>query len=152
MDPIGKFGARFGKLSLAARLVIVTAAMALLAGALLPVASARNGAAGVQAVILAAVVCCISANLALYLSVRWQGTPQAVNAALAGLLVNMMLPLGVGAAAHFALPELAAARVLLWVLAFYLTALVIKTPLALAPVGDSNTGHPTARTTSTSGT
>lgn len=130
---IGRLTTRVSRLSTAMRLAWLNAALLAVTGCGLTIGSARYGATGVAAVLTAAVVCGLCANVALLLAIRWHGTPNGVAGSLAGSLVGMLPPLFVGFTLHQQQGDLARAGVFGWILAFYLTALVAKT-LLVAPV------------------
>jgi hypothetical protein len=130
---IGRLTAHVSRLSTAARLAWLSGVLITATCAGLTTAVARHGAAGAAAVLTAALVCGVCANAALLLSLRWHGTPNGVVGALAGSLIGMMPPLFVGFTLHQQQGELARAGVFGWIVAFYLTALVVKT-LLTAPV------------------
>lgn len=130
---IGRLTTRVSRLSTAKRLAWLNGVLVAAACLGLAMAAAWHGTSGVAAVLTAAAVCGACANAALLLSVRWHGTPNGVVGALAGSLVGMLPPLFIGFTLHQQQGELARAGVFGWIVAFYLTALIVKTIL-VAPV------------------
>ena len=147
---IGRLSVRLSRLSTAARLAWLNGALGFVLLPSLAIAATFDGAAGVYSVLVAFAVCTVASNAALLLSTMWHGTPNGVSGALAATLIGMFPPLLIGCALHLRGGALAQAGVLNWILAFYLTALIVKT-LLVAPVSAVAAHSPTS-TTSKAGT
>jgi hypothetical protein len=130
---IGRLTAHVSRLSTAARLAWLNGALLVVLCVALSIAAARDGAAGFTAVLVAALVCTLSANAALVLATLWHGKAQGVAGALAGTLVGMLPPLAIGFTLQRQGGELARAGVFGWIVVFYQSALIVKT-LLVAPV------------------
>jgi hypothetical protein len=130
---IGRLTLHVSRLSTAMRLAWLNAALVAVACLGVALGASRHGAMGVVAVLTAALVCGVCANVALLLATRWHGTPNGVVGSLAGSLVGMLPPLFVGFTLNQQQGDLARAGVFGWIVAFYLTALMVKT-LLVAPV------------------
>jgi hypothetical protein len=111
---------------------------ALIAAVLLPFAAViawfgyrHAGLLGVEAAVIAFLVCWLSASLAL--AIAWIG--HQINfsalAVFGGMFVRMGLPLGAGLALKKLSPELSEAGVFTMILGMYLVALVVETLLSL---------------------
>lgn len=125
-------------LSLPLACSILTAAM-LPAGALAGWwAYAHHAMAGLQAVLLAAVTCWLSATVALVLAGLLAGTPQAISGILGGTLVRLAGPLLVVAGCAAARSPLAAAGLFGYMAVFFLYVLVIETLLLIGLVRASS--------------
>ena len=98
----------------------------------LPLAFAASGVPGVLASLLAVTVCLVGGEAGLLIA-SLPGTLSAMT----GGLVRMMLVLGIGLGLHFALPTLASAGFVFYLLAFYLIGLVPETILFLADASRS---------------
>lgn len=122
------------QLSLSAACAILAAAMAP-AGALAGwLAYARHSAAGLQAALLAAVTCWLSATVALMLAGLLAGTPQAISGILGGTLVRLAGPLLITAGCAALGSPLSAAGLFGYMLVFFLYALAIETVLLIGLV------------------
>lgn len=121
-------------LSLPLACSILTAAM-LPAGALAGWhAYARHSTAGLQAALLAAVTCWLSATVALVLAGLLAGTPQAISGILGGTLVRLAGPLLVVVGCAAAGSPLAAAGLFGYMAVFFLYVLLIETLLLIGLV------------------
>lgn len=98
-------------------------------------AHAQSGWTGVVAVIVAASVCCLSAILALVVTERFRGTPNAVPALMGSMLIRTMVPLGIGFAISRSHRELFEVGVFGWVLVYYLGCLAVETLFAVRLLG-----------------
>lgn len=147
---IGRLSARLSRLSTAARLAWLNGVLGVVLLLSLAIAATLDGATSLYAVLVAFAVCTTASNAALLISLMGHGTPNGVSSALAGTLVGMFPPLMIGCALHLRGGSLAQAGVLNWILAFYLTALIVKT-LLVAPVATVAAHSPTS-TTSKAGT
>ena len=90
----------------------------------------NHGAAGLQASVVAGVVCWIGASAALFLVALLQG-PLAVHGTIAGIFFRMWLPLGTGVLLDNMNRPLAEAGVFGMILLYYLVALAVEMPLSL---------------------
>lgn len=130
------------RLSLPVACSILAAAMAP-AGALAGwSAYARHSTAGLQAALLAAVTCWLSATVALILAGLLAGTPQAISGILGGTLVRLAGPLLVTAGCAASHSPLSAAGMFGYMVVFFLYALAIETVLLIGLVRSSSSLAP----------
>jgi hypothetical protein len=113
-------------------------ACALVGVCLLPVAAAiawfgygRSGLTGVAAAAIAAVICWLSACLALGSVFVGQRLDAGIQGILAAMLFRMGLPLAAAMGLKQISPPLAGAGILWMILGLYLVALVVETLLSL---------------------
>lgn len=126
------------RLSLPVACVILTAAI-VPAGALAGWhAYARHSTAGLQAAMLAAATCWLSATAALVLTGLLAGTPQAISGILGGTLVRLAGPLLVTVSCAVSRSPLAAAGLFGYLVVFFFYVLVIETLLLLGLVRSSS--------------
>jgi hypothetical protein len=97
-------------------------------------ANANHGSAGIQAALVAWLLCTAAAFAALLISVSFASTPLAPSANLGSMGIRMGIPLFGLIVLPNAAPSLAAAGLLQSLLACYLVALVVETLLALRHV------------------
>lgn len=96
---------------------------------------------GVNAVLIAALLCWVGSILGIIPSVLARNSEQpeqGVNAVLMGMLVRMSIPLGGGFILHQSVEQLADAKILMFTLIYYLIALIVDTILALKFVRINN--------------
>lgn len=122
------------RLSVPVACAILTAAM-VPAGALAGWhAYARHSTAGLQAALLAAGTCWLSATAALVLTGIFTGTPQAVSGILGGTVVRLAGPLLVTAACAASRSPLSAAGLFGYMVFCFLYTLVVETLLLVGLV------------------
>lgn len=91
----------------------------------------RQGAAGLQATIVAAGVNWFAASVALLCLERFRRVGQALSGILLGMLVRLGLPLAVGIILDHKAGDLSRAGVFGWIVVFYLIALIAETSLSV---------------------
>ncbi|MFI4877119.1 MAG: hypothetical protein ACIALR_17325 [Blastopirellula sp. JB062] len=94
------------------------------------IAHTQHGAVGVQAALLAALLCGGCSLAALALIATYKRTPFALHAALAGIGLRTGLPLVIGAFLKQAEGPLAEAGVFGMIMIYYLITLLVETILA----------------------
>lgn len=116
-------------------------ACALLAAAIAPAgalagwqAYTRHSTTGLQAALLAAVTCWLSATAALVLTGLLTGTPQATSGILGGTVVRLGGPLLVTAACAASRSPLSAAGLFGYMVVFFLYGLALETLLLIGLV------------------
>ncbi|HJT35367.1 MAG TPA: hypothetical protein VJ783_25300 [Pirellulales bacterium] len=125
------------RLSVPVACVVLTAAMAP-AGALAGWhAYARHSTLGLQAALLAAGTCWLSATAALVLTGLLAGTPQAISGILGGTLVRLAGPLLVTVGSAVSRSPLASAGLFGYLVVFFFYVLIIETSLLLGLVRSS---------------
>lgn len=100
-------------------------------------AYARHSTVGLQAALLAAGTCWLSAMAALILSGLLAGTPQAISGILGGTLVRLAGPLLVTVSCAVSRSPLAAAGLFGYLVVFFFYVLIIETLLLLGLVRSS---------------
>lgn len=134
---IGRWSAKVSEMSLAKRCAWLNGAMAAVLVVCLAIAAvSAEPIRTLAAVLTAAFICTLSANIALVPALLWHGTPNGVNGALAGMLLGMFPPMAACLMFQLRGGPLTEAGVVYWILAFYLTALTVKT-LLVAPAAIS---------------
>lgn len=116
----------------------LVAGCALLAGVLLPVAGiiawfgySRSGVNGIGASLLAALVCWLSASLALSAAFIGQRLGMGIHGLLIGIMLRTGLPRAIGVLLQKQGGPLAEAGVFMMILGLYLCSLVAETVLAM---------------------
>jgi hypothetical protein len=99
---------------------------------------ARNGTIGLKAVLVAAFTCWTASVLSLVLSGAWRHSSQAVVGILAAVLVRMSIPFGTIVLAGDG--PLVQARLVGWILTFFLFTLVVETSLLVWLLRSSSRG------------
>jgi hypothetical protein len=117
--------------SLLVACALVGLALAPVAGGVVWYGYSRSGTLGIAAALIAALVCWISASLALVAVFVGQRLDAGIQGILAGMFFRMGLPLGVAMALKLNSPPLAEAGVFTMILVLYLVALVVETLLSL---------------------
>jgi hypothetical protein len=117
--------------SLAARAAALWVATLALGVLVAPVAGLLGGGAGIAASAVAGAACLAGATTALVLCDLLRGPHLALHGILLGMMVRMGLPLGCALIGHFAVPALANAGLLFYLLVFYPVTLAIETALSL---------------------
>jgi hypothetical protein len=91
------------------------------------IAFGKHGVEGINAVGIAALICGLGAVLALVTTAKLRGLHRALWALLAGTVLRMVLPFGLGLLLVQTSPTLKQAGVLGWMVAFYLPLLLVET-------------------------
>ena len=95
------------------------------------IAHAASGSSGVVAILVAAVVCGLAAIVALFLTERTHGTPNAVAGLFGSVLLRTMVPLVLGFAISQVNQQLSDAGVFGWFVVYFLGCLAIETLLVV---------------------
>ncbi|MCC9605270.1 hypothetical protein LOC69_05170 [Blastopirellula sp. JC733] len=93
-------------------------------------ANTQHGEIGIQAVLLAAMICWGSSLAALTLIVTYRRTPFGLHAAMAGIGLRTGIPLAIGAFLKQAEGPLAEGGVFGMIMVYYLLTLLVETMLA----------------------
>ena len=96
------------------------------------------GSPGIQAACLAAAVCLLSAEAALFLAGLFKGTAHAVSATLAGMFLRTGIPLFAGITFDKAGGPVAEAGLFGMILVYYLITLLVESVLAVQMLGGLN--------------
>jgi len=113
--------------------VFVLAAMVALGWLLLcPLSYGLSGVDGLVASAVAALVCLAGGELGLLVAAAFRGPMAAMNGAVLGMLVRMVVPLFGGVAIHLMVPRLADAGFVFYLVAFYMVDLAAEIMLLLA--------------------
>jgi len=132
-SPARQVSERPPSLTLACLLLAIAAAVA--GAAVGFVAYQRQGFAGLQAAVVADVVCWLSATAALLLAGSLRNTPHAVSGILGGTLVRLIPPLAVAGLYRVAAPAVSQAGLFGYMVLFFLLMLVVETLLLVWLLG-----------------
>jgi hypothetical protein len=126
-------------LGLGAHATLLAGVLLVAVAAAAPIALAASGLPGLVAALVAAAVCLVGAELALALAALFHGPAAAMYALAVGMLARTVVPMLLGVTLHLAVPELAAAGMIFYLLGFYFVALAAETALLVAriPAGTS---------------
>lgn len=102
-----------------------------------PLAYAFSGSAGVVAAAVGAGVCFVGGGLALSIAGLLNHSSAAMVSLALAMLARTLIPLVLGVALHRAVPLLAGAGMIFYLLVFYMVALATETALMLAKVPPS---------------
>ncbi|MGD9721736.1 MAG: hypothetical protein AB7O59_05385 [Pirellulales bacterium] len=126
---------------LVARLCLVSGLLALVWCLAASIAYSLAGSAGVVAASVAAAVCWLGGAVALLLTALARGPSMAMYGVALAMLSRTLLPLALGVSLHFAVPALAAAGLVYYLLVFYLVVLAAETLLAVAQISQFSGPH-----------
>jgi hypothetical protein len=93
--------------------------------------AAQHGATGVLAAVIAVGICWLCSTAALAIFALFLGTRESMNAMLGGVLIETVLPIGIGLLLKTQVPALAEAGVFGLMMPAFLIALAAKTLLVL---------------------
>jgi hypothetical protein len=101
------------------------------------VAFAISGSAGMIAAAVGGLVCLVGAEIALALAALFRGPAAAMYSLAVAMLARTIVSMVFGVALHLAVPMLAAAGMIFYLLIFYVVALATETVLMVAKVAPS---------------
>lgn len=134
---------KHGPRSVTACLVCLALVLILAALPALWLAGVQHGAAGWQAVVVAAAVCGLAGSLALATAAIFRRPAVVMYALGLGMLFRIGLPLGVGTALDATGGPLAQAGVFGWIVVFFLLTLAVETLLSLSLFAAAGAPHST---------
>lgn len=132
-SPARQISQRPPSLMLACLLLAVAAAVAVAAVGF--VAYQQQGLTGLQAAVVAGVVCWLSATAALLLAGSLRNTPHAVSGILGGTLLRLLPPLAAAGLCSVAAPAISQAGLFGYMVLFFLVMLVVETLLLVWLLG-----------------
>ena len=117
-------------------------------GVVVPAVRSQHGSAGVEAAVVAAVVCWLSGGLALASLMWWRRQNLPIQGALSAIGVRTFIPLGAGVFLSSRGGALAEAGVFGLIVVFYLVTLVVDTLISVKIVGSPRSVTPPSQANS----
>lgn len=136
---------KLASLGLVAQAAFVAAALAAAWVAVAPLAWGVSGSFGLVMALLAASLCWLGALFSLLISALLRSSDSIMSRLALGMTARAMVPLVLGTGLHVKYPQLAAAGLILYVVAFYLVALAADTALLVAQVPQPSVSKLVAR-------